>query len=247
MKKAIVFSLTVMLIGLLGGYLIGLYTFSYYTDDMRALILEQVNTKEIFYLITTLQSGVYALVASFFGYLMATRLNLMHKLTFDKERLKRISIQVFLLGIFFFLDAPVFGHFIPEVALEYQKGISPSYFAASLIYGGIIEEILLRLFFMTLIAFIISLIQRKKIVSNKALMIANIVAAFVFAIGHIPTTISLFGHLNFLILFRCFLLNGLFGFVFGTYYIKYGIQYAMLGHMGVHLVSKILLMIFYTI
>ena len=247
MKKAIVFSLTVMLIGLLGGYLISLYTFSYYTDDMRALILEQVNTKEIFYLITTLQSGVYALVASFFGYLMATRLNLMHKLTFDKERLKRISIQVFLLGIFFFLDAPVFGHFIPEVALEYQKGISPSYFAASLIYGGIIEEILLRLFFMTLIAFIISLIQRKKIVSNKALMIANIVAAFVFAIGHIPTTISLFGHLNFLILFRCFLLNGLFGFVFGTYYIKYGIQYAMLGHMGVHLVSKILLMIFYTI
>ena len=236
-----------MLIGLLGGYLIGLYTFSYYTDDMRALILEQVHTKEIFYLITTLQSRVYALVASFFGYLMATRLNLMHKLTFDKERLKRISIQVFLLGIFFFLDAPVFGHFIPEVALEYQKGISPSYFAASLIYGGIIEEILLRLFFMTLIAFIISLIQRKKIVSNKALMIANIVAAFVFAIGHIPTTISLFGHLNFLILFRCFLLNGLFGFVFGTYYIKYGIQYAMLGHMGVHLVSKILLMIFYTI
>ena len=141
----------------------------------------------------------------------------------------------------------MFGHFIPEVALEYQKGISPSYFAASLIYGGIIEEILLRLFFMTLIAFIISLIQRKKIVSNKVLMIANIVAAFVFAIGHIPTTISLFGHLNFLILFRCFLLNGLFGFVFGTYYIKYGIQYAMLGHMGVHLVSKILLMIFYTI
>ena len=50
MKKAIVFSLTVMLIGLLGGYLIGLYTFSYYTDDMRALILEQVNTKEIFYI-----------------------------------------------------------------------------------------------------------------------------------------------------------------------------------------------------
>ena len=67
MKKAIVFSLIVMLIGLLGGYLIGLYTFSYYTDDMRALILEQVKTKEMFYLVTTLQSGVYALVASFFG------------------------------------------------------------------------------------------------------------------------------------------------------------------------------------
>lgn len=247
MKKAIVFSLIVMLIGLLGGYLIGLYTFSYYTDDMRALILEQVKTKEMFYLVTTLQSGVYALVASFLGYLMATRLNLMRIISFEREKLIKVSIQVFLLGIIFFLDAPVFGHFIPEVAQEYQKGISLSYFVASLIYGGIIEEVLLRLFFMTLIAFIISLFQKKKVVSNRVLLVANLVAAFVFALGHIPTTISLFGHLNFLIIFRCFLLNGLFGFVFGTYYIKYGIQYAMLGHMGVHLVSKILLMIFYTI
>lgn len=247
MKKAIVFSLIVMLIGLLGGYLIGLYTFSYYTDDMRAIILEQVNTKEIFYLITTLQSGVYALVASFFGYLMATRLDLMRKITFERDKIIKVSIQVFFLGILFFLDAPVFGHFIPEVLNEYQKEISSSFFFASLIYGGIIEEVLLRLFFMTLIAFIISLFQKKKVVSDRVLLVANLIAAFVFAIGHIPTTISLFGHLNFLILFRCFLLNGLFGFVFGTYYIKYGIQYAMLGHMGVHLVSKILLMIFYTI
>ena len=208
---------------------------------------EQVNTKEIFYLITTLQSGVYALVASFFGYLMATRLDLMRKITFERDKIIKVSIQVFFLGILFFLDAPVFGHFITEVLNEYQKEISSSFFFASLIYGGIIEEVLLRLFFMTLIAFIISLFQKKKVVSNRVLLVANLVAAFVFAIGHIPTTISLFGHLNFLILFRCFLLNGLFGFIFGNYYIKYGIQYAMLGHFGVHLVSKILLMIFYPI
>lgn len=245
MKKAILFSIVLAIIGAIGGYLIGMYTFSYYTNDMRALILEQVGTKEQFYLLTMAQSAIYALFTAFTGYLMSTRLGLMRKLTFEKESLKRVCIQVLALGILFFLDAPIFGHLIPEVAKEYDKGITLPYFLGSLIYGGIIEEVLLRLFFMTLIAFIVSLIQRKKNVSNRVLMTANIIAAIVFSAGHLPTTISLFGHLNFLIVFRCFFLNGLFGFVFGYYYIKYGIQYSMLAHAGLHFVSKILLILFY--
>ena len=234
-----------MLIGAIGGYLIGIYTFSYYTEEMRALILQQVSNKEMFYLLTMIQSAIYSLVAAFFGYLMSTRLALMRKLCFEKKTLQRVLIQIIALGVLFFLDAPIFGSLIPEVAKEYEKGISLPYFFGSLIYGGIIEEVLLRLFFMTLIAFLISLIQRKKIVSNKVLIFSNIVAALVFALGHIPTTISLFGKLNFLIVFRCLLLNGLFGFIFGYYYIKYGIQYSMIAHSGIHFVSKILLIIFY--
>ena len=45
MKKAFLFSIVMAIIGAIGGYLIGMYTFSYYTNDMRALILEQVGTK----------------------------------------------------------------------------------------------------------------------------------------------------------------------------------------------------------
>ena len=98
---------------------------------------------------------------------------------------------------------------------------------------------------MTAIAFVVSLIQRKKRVSDRVLVIANIVAALVFAAGHLPTTLSLFGRLDALIIARCFLLNGAFGYFFGYCYIRYGIQYAMVAHMGIHFVSKVLLMIFF--
>ena len=47
------------------------------------------------------------------------------------------------------------GRLIPEVAADYEKGISPAYFISSLTYGGVIEEVLLRWFFMGLIALIL--------------------------------------------------------------------------------------------
>ncbi len=36
----------------------------------------------------------------------------------------------------------------------------------------------------------------------------------------------------------CFLLNGGFGLLFGRLYRRYGIQYAMLSHALLHIVSK---------
>ena len=71
----------------------------------------------------------------------------------------------------------------------------------------------------------------------------NILAAVVFAAGHLPTSISIYGGLTPVIVFRCFLLNGCFALLFGRYYRKYGIQYAMLGHFGIHLVSKTILLL----
>ena len=38
-----------------------------------------------------------------------------------------------------------------------------------------------------------------------------------------------------------FLLNGSFALFFGRWFRKYGIQYAMLGHFGIHFISKIIL------
>jgi membrane protease YdiL (CAAX protease family) len=73
---------------------------------------------------------------------------------------------------------------------------------------------------------------------------ANVIAAVLFAAGHHPATIVMFGELTPLILFRCFLLNGGFGLVFGYFYQKYGIQYAMISHAGCHIISKIIWLIF---
>ena len=134
---------------------------------------------------------------------------------------------------------------IPEVAADYEKGISVAYFISSLTYGGVIEEILLRWFFMGLIALILVMIfarkKDRKEIPVWIFITANIIAALVFSAGHLPATQMFFGRITGLILFRCFMLNGLFALFFGRWFRKYGIQYAMLGHFGIHFISKIIL------
>ena len=115
---------------------------------------------------------------------------------------------------------------------------------ASVTYGGVIEEVMLRLFFMSLIAYILNIVFNKnREITNTILIVANIISALLFAAGHLPATIMTIG-LTPMILFRCFLLNGGIGLQFGRLYRKYGIYYAMLAHAGCHILSKIIWIIF---
>jgi membrane protease YdiL (CAAX protease family) len=102
---------------------------------------------------------------------------------------------------------------------------------------------MLRLFMMSLVAFVVHKIFGKKeeYPATGILIAANVVAALLFAAGHLPATAATIG-ISPVILVRCFLLNGSFGLVFGRFYRKYGIQYAMLSHFGCHLVSKLILL-----
>ena len=77
----------------------------------------------------------------------------------------------------------------------------------------------------------------------KVLIAANIISALVFAAAHLPATVQLLGELTPLILLRCFLLNGAAGLLFGRFYRRYGIQYAILTHMVFHLVSRMIWLI----
>ncbi|MBQ9079720.1 MAG: CPBP family intramembrane metalloprotease [Clostridia bacterium] len=119
---------------------------------------------------------------------------------------------------------------------------------ASVLYGGIIEEVMMRLFFMSLITLVIWKLFFKKYdkenIPTSVFVIANVVAALAFAAGHLPATLVTFGELTPLILFRCFLFNGGFGLVFGWLYRKYGIVYAMAGHALFHIISKLIWFIF---
>ena len=114
---------------------------------------------------------------------------------------------------------------------------------ASITYGGVVEEVMLRLFFMSLIALIIQKISKKEEMNERILIIANIIAALLFAAGHLPATAMSIG-ITPMILIRCFVMNGGYGLLFGSLYIKYGIHYAMLAHSGVHIVSKLIWILF---
>jgi membrane protease YdiL (CAAX protease family) len=149
-------------------------------------------------------------------------------------------------GIIFSLDPWAFGNLIDGIKESTAAGMTVYGIIASILYGGIIEEILMRLFVMSLIAFLISKIFFKKCedIPAKVFVIANIVAALLFAAGHLPATLVTFGELSPVLLFRCFLFNGGFGMLFGWLYRKHGLHYAMLSHMTAHIVSKIIWFVF---
>lgn len=233
---------------LVGGYFTGIYTLEHSTDELAGQIVEQLGSQGAFYLLTMVQSTFYAVIATILGYFLANRVGLVRPLGFQRDILKKTLPIIFLLGVLFAADYFVSGALIPEVAADYEKGISPAYFIASLTYGGVVEEILMRWFLMSLIGWILVMIfarkKEKTDLPEWILSAANILAALIFAAGHLPATMAFFGGITPVILLRCFLLNGGFAMVFGRFYRKYGIQYAVLAHFGVHLISKLILIVF---
>jgi hypothetical protein len=98
-------------------------------------------------------------------------------------------------------------------------------------YGGIYEEIFTRLFLLTLIAWIANRSWRKTAsnLSNSAFWFANISAAIIFGLGHLPSA-SLFMPITPLVVFAALTLNGIAGIAFGYLYREHGLEAAMIAH-----------------
>ncbi len=109
-------------------------------------------------------------------------------------------------------------------------------------YGGIGEEIQLRLFFMSLLAWLGSFISRTSEgkPSNAIFWIANVLAAILFGVGHLQT-VALVAPLTALVIFRTLLLNGVGGVIFGWLYQSRGLESAMIAHFSADLVLHVLL------
>ena len=245
LKNALRTYLVILPCAVIGGIAVGVYGFEHSTSEVVEAAIGQLGSYQALIAVTMIQTLVYSLVGWVIGYFIAERLGLMKPFRFEKKVLARVCPVIAILGLVFASDYFIMGRLIPEVAADYEKGISVAYFISSLTYGGVIEEILLRWFFMGLIALILVMIfARKKEIKEIPVWIfitANIIAALVFSAGHLPATQMFFGRITGLILFRGFLLNGLFALFFGRWFYKYGIQYAMLGHFGIHFISKIIL------
>jgi membrane protease YdiL (CAAX protease family) len=102
-------------------------------------------------------------------------------------------------------------------------------------YGGIAEEVMLRLFAVSVLAwgFVKARLARKP-----AVVAAVIVAAVLFGVGHLPTAADVFEMSGWLV-FRTLLLNGVFGIVFGYFYVRRGLEHAIASHFAVDLVLHV--------
>ncbi len=241
------FLVFVILICIVGGYFATIYTFDLLDQSLKEEAIRQVGSSKLLIEISVVQVSIYAIIFSVIGLILSNKIGLWKK--FEKNKSAIIgTIIISILGglLLSIIDRYVFGSIIEPVSQFYAEKPTVDYILMSFTYGGIFEEILMRLFLMSLFAWIIAKIfyRKEKVIPIHVFVIANIVCALLFAAGHIPSTIQLFGYVDALILFRCFLLNGAFGLAFGWLYRKYGIQYSMLAHFGCHFVSKLIWILF---
>lgn len=247
-KKALKFALCLVPIAIAAGIFTGLYLLDTYSDDVIAEATAQLGSTGALVAVSTIQTVLYSAVCGFIGYILADKLGLWKPIKFEKKKLIVTLVISVVGGILFSLDYWTFGNVIDGVQSALASGMTLSGVIASVLYGGVMEEVMMRLFFMSLIAFIIwKLFFRKcdnKNIPTGVFVAANIFAALAFAAGHLPSTISIFGQLTPLIVIRCFLLNGVFGMLFGWLYRKYGIVYSMTSHAVFHIVSKLIWLLF---
>ena len=231
--------------GLVGGFFVGLYQLDSYPEEIRQEILSQGINNVLLGAISAVQAAGYGLVLGAAGIFLGKKTGLWKdERKLEKKPLTCTAIVAILGGMLLILpDLLIFGNYSEVVRDSYAVKPTVSYMLAAVIYGGVIEEVMLRLFMMSLLAFLLQKLFRRESGTTGVLIAANVIAAMLFAAAHLPATAMLM-ELTPVILFRCFLLNGGFGLVFGWLYRKYGLRYAMLAHAGCHVISKLIWILF---
>jgi membrane protease YdiL (CAAX protease family) len=109
-------------------------------------------------------------------------------------------------------------------------------------YGGINEEVLMRLFFMSLLVYLTFRIKKTDDgqPTRWGVWFSILLAALIFGAGHLPTLLAM-GPLTPLMIIRTLILNSLGGIVFGWLYWKKGLEASMISHFTADLVLHVLL------
>ena len=243
------------IVGLIGGFFVGLYALASYPAEIRQQLVDEMAKiglgefpMDIFLaLVTAVQSVGYGVVLGALGIFFGKKIGLWKdEKSIAKNPLIIALVVAFVGGLAMILpDLLFFSPRFETIKNSYAQKPTIVYLLATVTYGAVIEEVMLRLFFFSLVAFVLQKLFEKKseVPSTKILIIANVVSALLFAAGHLPLTLMTIGSSP-LIIFRCFLLNGGLGLAFGYLYRKFGLRYAMIAHGGCHIVSKLIWILF---
>ena len=170
------------------------------------------------------------------------------------QKIKAFLLPSILLGIIgsafvILLDVLVFNPLLmtelgEKAATLNQEALQPAAWKGLLasLYGGIDEEILLRLGLMSILVWLGRFISKTEEgrPTLTVLWLSIILAAVLFGLGHLPATAAIFP-ITPLVILRAITLNGLIGIAFGYLYFKYGLEAAMLSHFTADIVLHVLL------
>lgn len=208
-----------------------------------------------------LQSGIILAIIIFAGMFFTSRVGLGTPILDSAARRESVSEKVrailpvsiglgviaslLIVGLDVFVFQPAllneFGDSADVLNLQNAQPAAWKGFLASF-YGGIAEEIQLRLLVMSFLAWLgrfISKTQEGK-PTSAVFWIANILAAILFGLGHLPATAMLIP-LTPIVITRAILLNGIGGVIFGWLYWKRGLEAAMISHFSADIVLHVLL------
>ena len=198
--------------------------------------------------LTHLLNGVLILpIPIYFGFLIRRHISVAEIINW-----KAISRQDIILGIVIglvvgcllqMLDI-VFSNFIPALKNlmdKPQPRLAYGFLAS--FYGGIYEETLTRFFLTSLL---LLLFKKLKVVGA---WMAIVLAAVIFAVGHLPTLAQFIGlsditNLPGLLVVRTIILNSLAGIVFGWLYWKKGLWLAILSHFMADIIIHVVFPLF---
>lgn len=229
-KKPLLFSAAMLPVIIPAVVLTAFYQMQLYPADIIASAINQLGSKTALIILSAVQGSLLVAVCCFFGYILADKTGLWIPLYIERDKLFKTIALATSAGLVFSLDYWTFG--ACELLIQSSitgAGLSAAGFGAAVLYGGIVEEILMKLFLMSLIAFILWKLFFRSTPKNKLpdiiFISANIISALLFAAGHLPATAAAFGALTPMLLARCFLLNGIFGLLFGRLYRRYWKQW----------------------
>ena len=120
-----------------------------------------------------------------------------------------------------------------QTAADFSHTLPP---LTRLLYGGIVEELLLRWGFMTFLVWALWRgLQKGQGAPHPGFVVtAIVVSSVVFGAGHLPLAIALSGEPSLLLIAYVIFANSIFGVVAGFLYWKKGLESAMVAHALTH-------------
>ena len=146
-----------------------------------------------------------------------------------------VGVILLLLAVFVFIPLvpPLRIILAPDVAI-WKKFLAA-------FYGGITEELLMRLFLFSLLTWLLSKVWPAEGTAARAgvLWSVNVIVAILFGLGHLPVA-SLLIPITPSVIVAALVLNGLAGITFGYLYWKHGLEAAIVAHFSTDIVLHVI-------
>ena len=158
-KKPFLFSAAMLPVIIPAVVLTAFYQMQLYPADIIASAINQLGSKTVLIILSAVQGSLLVAVCCFFGYILADKTGLWIPLYIERDKLFKTIALATSAGLVFSLDYWTFE--ACELLIQSSitgAGLSAAGFRAAVLYGGIVEKILMRLFLMSLIAFILTFI-----------------------------------------------------------------------------------------